>query len=201
LNLTPLLPCLNAIDFIYIFKAAFDTEYSIGAPFTKQEPQIEDTATTLPFDFMSNGRADSTKKEVDSKLHGWRNNLDLDYRTDLDKEQRDRILDQADGNAPDDHANVVKSDAGKKLKDAAKERSIEPAINGNDYTSSHDRTAVEKNQGYVKSTVFNEEANKDIERMKAMFGYEKKIVEENKLTKALNETEILYKQISNKKFI
>jgi hypothetical protein len=141
------------------------------------------------------------EKDVDAKSHGWRNNLDLDYKTELDKEQKDRILDQADGNAPEDHANVVKSDAGKKLKDAAKERSKDSAINANDYTSSHDRTTVEKNQGYVKTTVFNEEASKDIERMKAMFGYEKKIVEENKLTKALNETEILYKQISNKKFI
>jgi hypothetical protein len=141
------------------------------------------------------------EKDADGKLHGWRNNLDLDYRTELDKGQKDRILDQAEGNAPEDHANVVKTESGKKLKDAAKERSKDSTINANDYTSSHDRTTVEKNQGYVKTTVFNEEANKDIERMKAMFGYEKKIVEENKLTKALNETEILYKQISSKKFI
>ena len=53
---------------MYLFKAAFDTEYSTGAPFTKVEPQIEDTATTQPFDFISNARADSTKKEVESKL-------------------------------------------------------------------------------------------------------------------------------------
>ena len=141
------------------------------------------------------------EKDVAGKLNGWRNNLDLDYRTEMSKDQKDRVLDQAEGNAPDDHANVVKTDTGKNLINAAKERSKDPAINANDYSSSHDRTAVEKNQGYVKTTVFNEETNKDIERMKAMFGYEKKIVEENKLTKALNETEILYKQISNKKFI
>ena len=141
------------------------------------------------------------EKDVAGKLNGWRNNLDLDYRTEMSKEQKDRVLDQAEGNAPDDHANVVKTDTGKNLINAAKERSKDPAINANDYSSSHDRTAVEKNQGYVKTTVFNEETNKDIERMKAMFGYEKKMIEENKLTKALNETEILYKKISNKKFI
>ena len=141
------------------------------------------------------------EKDVAGKLNGWRNNLDLDYRTEMSKDQKDRVLDQAEGNAPDDHANVVKTDTGKNLINAAKERSKDPAINANDYSSSHDRTAVEKNQGYVKTTVFNEETNKDIERMKAMFGYEKKMIEENKLTKALNETEILYKKISNKKFI
>ena len=47
----------------------------------------------------------------------------------------------------------------------------------------------------------NESELADIERMKSMFGYEKKIVAENKKTNELNENEILFKNISTKKFI
>jgi hypothetical protein len=47
----------------------------------------------------------------------------------------------------------------------------------------------------------NENALADIERMKKMFGYEEKLVVENKTPKELNENEILFKSVSTKKFI
>ena len=47
----------------------------------------------------------------------------------------------------------------------------------------------------------NESALADIERMKKMFGYEEKLVVENKTPKELNENEILFKSVSSKKFI
>ena len=47
----------------------------------------------------------------------------------------------------------------------------------------------------------NESALADIERMKKMFGYEEKLVIENKTPKELNENEILFKSVSTKKFI
>ena len=47
----------------------------------------------------------------------------------------------------------------------------------------------------------NESALADIERMKKMFGYEEKLVVENKTPKELNENEILFKSVSTKKFI
>ena len=138
--------------------------------------------------------------EVDETIHGWRNNLDLDYRTGLDKDQVDRIKDQASGLAPEDHANVDHdSEAGKKLMDAAKQRTEDDFINNDDYSSSHDRTQIEKNQTYEKTTVFSP-VNEDIERLKALFSYEDNLVNENKKT-TLDENEILFKQVSTKKFI
>jgi hypothetical protein len=152
----------------------------------------------------------SWEENVDQTMHGWRNNLDLDYRTGLDKDQVERIKDQASGLAPEDHANVDhESEAGKKLMDAAKTRSDDEFINGDDYTSSHDRTSIERGQTYVKTTVFNngkvnesEEApiNEDIERLKSLFKYEEKLISENK-DKGLNENEVFFKQVSTKKFI
>lgn len=47
----------------------------------------------------------------------------------------------------------------------------------------------------------NESALADIERMKKMFGYEKNLVNENKKPSDLNEDDILFKSISDKKFI
>lgn len=150
------------------------------------------------------------EEKVDETIHGWRNNLDLDYKTGLDKEQADRIKDQALGEAPKDHANVDHdSEAGKKLMDAAKKRSDDEFINDDDYTSKHDRTQIEKGQTYAKTTIFNngkvnesEEApiNEDIERLKSLFKYEDKLINENK-NKGLNEDEVFFKQVSTKKFL
>lgn len=147
------------------------------------------------------------EKNVDETIHGWRNNLDLDYRTGLEKDQVDKIKDEALGMAPKDHANVDhESEGGKKLIDAAKKRAEDEFITDDDYTSSHDRTQIEKSQTYEKSTVFskvneNEElVNEDIQRLKALFSYEEKLVNENK-SKGLNEDELLFKQVSTKKFI
>jgi len=47
----------------------------------------------------------------------------------------------------------------------------------------------------------NESEMAEIERMKKMFGYEKELVNENKKPTELNENEILFKSISDKKFI
>lgn len=47
----------------------------------------------------------------------------------------------------------------------------------------------------------NESELAEIEKIKSMFGYEQKLVNENKKPKELNEDEILFKNISSKKFI
>ena len=142
----------------------------------------------------------SWEKNVDETMHGWRNNLDLDYRTGLDKDQSDRIKDQASGLAPEDHANVDHdSESGKKLIDASEKRAKDQYIGNNDYSSSHDRTQIDPDQTYEKTTVFSP-VNEDIERLKALFSYEDNLVNENKKT-TLDENEILFKQVSTKKFI
>jgi hypothetical protein len=140
------------------------------------------------------------EKSVDETMHGWRNNLDLDYRTGLDKDQSDRIKDQASGLAPEDHANVDHdSKSGEKLIDASEKRAKDKYIGNNDYSSSHDRTQIDPDQTYEKTTVFSP-VNEDIERLKALFSYEDNLVNENKKT-TLDENEILFKQVSTKKFI
>jgi hypothetical protein len=144
------------------------------------------------------------EEKVDETLHGWRNNLDLDYKTGLDKEQVDKIKDQALGMAPKDHANVDhESKGGEKLVNSAKMRAKDDFINKDDYTSKHDRTQIEKGQSYEKTTIFDkldENVDKDINRLKSLFGYEDNLVNENKKN-TVNENELLFKQISTKKFI
>lgn len=146
----------------------------------------------------------SWEEKVDETLHGWRNNLDLDYKTGLDKDQAERIKDQASGTAPEDHANVDhESEAGKKLMDAAKMRSDDEFINDDDYTSKHDRTQIEKGQTYEKTTIFDkldESVDNDINRLKSLFNYEENLVNENK-KHSVNENELFFKQVSSKKFI
>lgn len=146
---------------------------------------------------------------VDEILNGWRNNLDLDYNSGLSKDFKDKIKDQASGLAPKDHANVDHdSKGGEKLIKGAEKRSKDEFINGDDYTSRHDRTQIEKGQTYTKKTAFNNESeekgdeliNEELDRLKKLFSYEDKNISENK-TKQLNEDDILFKQISTKKFI
>ncbi len=142
--------------------------------------------------------------KTDEVLHGWRNNLDLDYKTGLSKEQAEKIKDEAKGMAPKDHVNVDHdSEAGEKLVNSAKMRSKDDFINKDDYTSKHDRTQIEKGQSYEKTTIFDkldENVNKDIERLKNLFTYEDKLVNENKKN-TTNEDQLLFKQVSKKKFI
>jgi hypothetical protein len=144
------------------------------------------------------------EENVDGMLHGWRNNLDLDYKTGVTKDQSDKIKNQALGMAPEDHVNVDhESTAGEKLVDAAKERAKDGFIDDQDYTSKHSRTKIDKNQSYEKTTIFdklNEEADMEIERLKSLFNYEDKLVNENK-KHVVNEDELLFKQVSTKKFI
>jgi len=146
----------------------------------------------------------SWEENVDETLKGWRNNLDLDYKTGISKEQADKIKDQASGKAPKDHANVDhESKGGEKLINAAKMRAEDDFINKDDYTSKHDRTQIEKGQSYEKSTIFDkidENVDKDINRLKSLFTYEEKMVNENK-KHVTNEDEVFFKQVSRKKFI
>ena len=146
----------------------------------------------------------SWEENVDETLKGWRNNLDLDYKTGISKEQADKIKDQASGKAPKDHANVDhESKGGEKLINAAKMRAKDDFINKDDYTSKHDRTQIEKGQSYEKSTIFDkidENVDKDINRLKSLFTYEEKMVNENK-KHVTNEDEVFFKQVSRKKFI
>jgi hypothetical protein len=146
----------------------------------------------------------SWEENVDETLKGWRNNLDLDYKTGISKEQADKIKDQASGKAPKDHANVDhESKGGEKLINAAKMRAEDDFINKDDYTSKNDRTQIEKGQSYEKSTIFDkidENVDKDINRLKSLFTYEEKMVNENK-KHVTNEDEVFFKQVSRKKFI
>jgi hypothetical protein len=146
----------------------------------------------------------SWEENVDETLKGWRNNLDLDYKTGISKEQADKIKDQASGKAPKDHANVDhESKGGEKLINAAKMRAEDNFINKDDYTSKNDRTQIEKGQSYEKSTIFDkidENVDKDINRLKSLFTYEEKMVNENK-KHVTNEAELFFKQVSRKKFI
>ena len=138
------------------------------------------------------------EKNVKDTFAGWRNALDLDYTNPISDDQKKKIEDQAKGLAPKDHANVDhESTAGQKLIDAAKKRVDDIDITQNDYTSAHDRTAIEKEHGYKKTTAFNEE----IERMKKMFSYEDESVANNRPNKTLNENDQFLKSVSKKKTV
>ena len=118
----------------------------------------------------------SWEADVDEKLHGWHNNLDLDYTSNLSDKEKDRISDQAMGMAPEDHANVDHdSEGGKKLVNAAKKRSEDENIDDNDYTSKVDRTSIqhptdyEKTQAVKPKTKAEKKLNEHVNNMKRLF--------------------------------
>lgn len=171
-----------------------------------KEVEASQETTQEKVDNLTNQKFEKNDWEdtVDDMSHGWRNNLDLDYKTGITKDQSERIKDQALGLAPEDHANVDhESTAGEKLVNAAKERAKDTLIDDQDYTSKNSRTKIDNDQSYKKTTIFdklNEEADKEIERLKSLFNYEDRLVSENK-KHVVNESELLFKQISTKKFI
>ena len=135
-----------------------------------------------------------TEKDLKNRIHGFRNNLDLGYTNDLSKEQKDRIIDQASGKAPKDHANVdTESKVGEKLVDSAKTRVNNKSIGKDDYTSAHDVTSIEDNDVLQRVTAVDEQ----LLRMKNLYGYSDDFITTNK-KKTSNEDERLFESVSKK---
>jgi hypothetical protein len=171
---------------------------------SEEGEEAEESQETIDqkVDNLKNQKYELNKTEdgTAEKLHGWRNNLDLDYKNGLTDDQKKRFEDQASGMAPKDHANVDHdSTGGEKLIKAAKARTEggENSINQSDYTSRVDRTNIEKKSEYEKTGVFNE----SIERMKKLFDYEANEISQNKTNKDKDENDVLFESVKTKKFI
>ena len=156
-----------------------------------------------------------TKENVETKdlALGYKNALNYDYSTEPSQDYKDRVEMEVktghsrkrDESKVGEEANIVKdSKTGEKIWNASKENQTNA-----DYDWAPN-PIVTADQAYQKTTVSgkvkpsgekNNKVNEDIERMKKMFGYEAKLIEENKAPKELNENENLFKQVSGKKFI
>ena len=133
------------------------------------------------------------EQSVKDKMFGMGNNLDLSYSDELSKETKNRIVNSVTSDVPD-HANVDHdSKVGEKLINATKSRADYLKAN---YTSKPDRTSIEQEDEFLRNTAVQE----NLDRIKNLFKYEDELISENR-KKVTNEDELLFKQVSTKKFI
>src|SRR5574343_145240 len=113
---------------------------------------------------------DDKKTSIKNTTLGFRNNLDLDYNSELSKDQKDKIKDEVKGVAPKDHANVdVNSKGGEDLLNSAENRRKEKTIHDEDWTSIPTKTDVTNNPDKEKDNLFKEE----VIRMNNLIDYDK----------------------------
>lgn len=113
---------------------------------------------------------DDKKTSIKNTTLGFRNNLDLDYNSELSKDQKDKIKDEVKGVAPKDHANVdVDSKGGEDLLNSAENRRKEESIHDEDWTSIPTKTDVTNNPDKEKDNLFKEE----VIRMNNLIDYDK----------------------------
>lgn len=179
-----------------------DNKKSSNDENTEMTSDAEDSQETTDekVDNLKNQKYEKNEYEnkVDELLHGFNNNLDLDYNNQLKDEQIDKIKDEAMGLAPEDHANVDHdSKGGEMLYGSAKKRA-EEGITQNNYTSKPDRNTILPSQEYEKTPSLKESA--EIERLKRLFKYTDNVIIENKKS-TLDENKILFDKISNKKLL
>lgn len=112
---------------------------------------------------------DDKKTTIKNTTLGFRNNLDLDYNSELSKDQKDKIKDEVKGVAPKDHANVdIDSKGGEELLKSAENRRKEE-LNDEDWTSIPAKTNVTIIPDKEKDNLFKEE----VMRMNALIDYDK----------------------------
>lgn len=113
---------------------------------------------------------DDKKTTIKNTALGFRNNLDLDYNSELSKDQKDKIKDEVKGVAPKDHANVdIDSKGGEELLNNAENRRKEGSIHDEDWTSIPTKTDVTNNPNKEKDNLFKEE----VMRMNTLIDYDK----------------------------
>lgn len=113
---------------------------------------------------------DDKKTTIKNTTLGFRNNLDLDYNSELSKDQKDKIKDEVKGVAPKDHANVdIDSKGGEELLKSAENRRKEESIHDEDWTSIPTKTNVTNIPDKEKDNLFKEE----VMRMNALIDYDK----------------------------
>jgi len=113
---------------------------------------------------------DDKKTTIKNTTLGFRNNLDLDYNSELSKDQKDKIKDEVKGVAPKDHANVdIDSKGGEELLNNAENRRKEGSIHDEDWTSIPAKTDVTNNPNKEKDNLFKEE----VMRMNTLIDYDK----------------------------
>ncbi len=135
--------------------------------------------------------------EIEEKQLGRNSMLDLDYGNDSAEDFKDRIEDEASGLAPEDHANVDhESEGGEKLMKAVKSRRPEREM---DYGSKG--LNIDKEFAYERSDALSESVNSELEKMKKLFTYDEKIINEEKEVKKINENEIFFNSVSKKKLL
>jgi hypothetical protein len=179
-----------------------DNKKSSNDENSEMTSDVEDSqeSTEEKVDNLKNQKYEKNEYEgkVDELLHGFNNNLDLDYNNQLADEQIDKIKDEVMGLAPKDHANVDHdSKGGEMLYGSAKKRA-EEGITQNNYTSKPDRNTILPSQEYEKTPSLKESA--EIERLKRLFKYTDTVVSENK-KHTLDENKVLFEKISTKKLL
>jgi hypothetical protein len=161
----------------------------------------EDTQETTEekVDNLKNQKHMNSEREEDIALrqHGRNGMLDLDYGNNSNEDFRDRIEAQADGLAPEDHANVDhESKGGETLIKAVKARRPEREM---DYGSKG--LNIDKDFAYERDDALNEAVESELEKMKKMFTYDLNIINEEKKVKQINENDVFWTSVSKKKLL
>lgn len=124
-----------------------------------------------------------------------KNNLDLDYDTELTDARKDQILTQVKGLAPKDHVNVDHdSKGGEALIQAAKDRAPQTA---KDYSSIPDGVTIKQEDQYKTTTAVNE----DLERMRKLIMFDATKLKEKRSREKVDEVKFLTEKIQTKKFL
>lgn len=164
----------------------------------KDAEETQET-TEEKVDNLKNQKHMNSEREEDIALrqHGRNSMLDLDYGNNSNEDFRDRIEAQADGLAPEDHANVDhESKAGETLMKAVKARRPEREM---DYGSKG--LNIDKDFAYERDDALNEAVESEIQKMKKMFTYDLNIINEEKKVKQINENDVFWTSVSKKKLL
>lgn len=161
----------------------------------------EDTQETTEekVDNLKNQKHENSEREEDIALrqHGRNSMLDLDYGNNSSEDFRDRIEAEADGLAPEDHANVDhEAKGGETLMKAVKARRPEREM---DYGSKG--LNIDKDFAYERDDALNEAVESELDKMKKMFTYDLNIINEEKKVKQINENDVFWTSVSKKKLL
>jgi hypothetical protein len=152
-----------------------------------------------------------TNDETKELSLGYKNALNLDYTTEPSKEYKDRVeMEVKTGHSIKrdedlgEEANIDnESEAGDKVWDASKKNQANadydwapnPLVTTD---QAYQKTSV---SGKVKDGNRGNKVNEDLEKMKKMFNYDQKLINEDKQTKLVNENDVFLKHVSKKKML
>jgi predicted DNA-binding protein len=152
-----------------------------------------------------------TNGETKELALGYKNALNLDYSTEPNKQYMDRVeMEVKTGHSVKrdkelgEEANIDnESEAGNKVWNASKENQANadydwapnPLVTTD---QAYQKTSV---SGKVKDGNRGNKVNEDLDKMKKMFNYDQKLINEDKQSKLVDENEVFLKHVSKKKML